>query len=1138
VVTGTFLRGTPATAVVPVEGTNLEELRDRGSPSNMDFVKGLSEIGSVAGEANRLNAFAIGAASINLRNLSSSRTVVVFNGRRFPEQYSFSVGRFNNIAQIPNAAIGRVEVLKDGGATTYGADAVGGVVNYITRRNLDGVEISANYRYIKDSAGDYDASISLGKVEDKWNVMGVLGYIKRSELDLKDRSWALRPYLMNPSSWNSGGQPGAFAFQINTTGASQGTASTTATISGYSTISLLANATSNNVFGTTTPFALRYTGNRQISATGIMRDPACNAVGGFAGWSTTPSPVCYFQFNWLSNLVEEQETWQGYAEANYEFSPKFKLHGEFTYYGLDIPRIPIDNGGALVNSFPLNRTNDTPTGAFLFTGGTVASQGSYFVSGFNPAVANIMGDLKNSDGTNAFTAGQIAAIQASTTIGGATMAAGRVSLPLAAWRPFGYGGNPIYGETDFQHNQSQQYRYTLDFSGDIGKLLGGTWDWDFAITHNTLNYKLAATDMLVDRLQSALNGFGGAACNGIRAGTSGSTCEYFNPFSSAMAKNIFTGATNPFYVGSGTFPGYMPGKGLQNDPDLIRWMYVPVSMTRTSTYDIFDAVLRGDLDYHLWSKDPIQIAVGGQYRELHEISDLSDYGDEFNNPCSTPGFQLCASTARTSALVFRRGVQISGFTRDYDRRYPVGAAFAEVKVPITDKLNAQVSTRWEKFYSDLGAQNNEVVVAQGALRYQALPWLAFRATAGQTFTQVNPPAPNIPSATLNTQLPQAQGGVLPYTSENWANTGVKPETGFNYNIGAIFQVGDVTATVDYYNIKIENLARASSSAQILTAATVQGTTGVAALVNCSSPLLTQSNPLFNGLPFLVGGSAAGASYNLTTGAFTQASCVQGQTTFQQFMAGGDGLVNFYGSQGQQTALVNGGTLETSGLDFNVNWRRADVLGGDLTLGADGTYVLTYKQGDYTLNGILIAPGYDNGIGLLNNGTGHNGQRVAQFRGSVNANFRLGRHNFNWRTNMISSEINDSDTAFLPSNTLNANIPGANGIVGVSGTCNGQQQSPPVPSAAGTGAFGTFATSGALGFDPCQNYIVTSAQKIPASFNSDFTYRITLPAQTSLSLSIQNVFDTDPKFSRDAINYDAFSGSPLGRTYRLGVTKKW
>jgi len=101
----------------------------------------------------------------------------------------------------------------------------------------------------------------------------------------------------------------------------------------------------------------------------------------------------------------------------------------------------------------------------------------------------------------------------------------------------------------------------------------------------------------------------------------------------------------------------------------------------------------------------------------------------------------------------------------------------------------------------------------------------------------------------------------------------------------------------------------------------------------------------------------------------------------------------------------------------------------------------------------------------------------------------------------------------------------------------------VPSAAGTGQFGSLgtnlgATGTPVGFDTCQNTSVVSGTKIPASFTSDFTYRITLPAQTSLSLAIQNVFDTDPKFSRDFINYYAFSGSPLGRTLRFGLTKKW
>ena len=93
VVTGSFIAGTPEDAAMPVEAISLQELRNQGSPSNLDLVKSLSEIGNVAGEANRINAFALGAQSVNLRGVSSSRTVVVFNGRRMPEQYSSPLAR-------------------------------------------------------------------------------------------------------------------------------------------------------------------------------------------------------------------------------------------------------------------------------------------------------------------------------------------------------------------------------------------------------------------------------------------------------------------------------------------------------------------------------------------------------------------------------------------------------------------------------------------------------------------------------------------------------------------------------------------------------------------------------------------------------------------------------------------------------------------------------------------------------------------------------------------------------------------------------------------------------------------------------------------------------------------------------------
>jgi iron complex outermembrane receptor protein len=217
VVTGSHLRGTPTTAVLPVEATGIEEMRDKGMPSPTEFAKSLSESGSTVGEANRNNLFAVGAAAINLRELGPNRTIVLFNGRRWPETFSFSVGRYINVNQLPVNAVGRIEVLKDGGASTYGADAVGGVVNYITRRGFDGIEVNANYKYIKDADGDYDISVLMGKKFDNFDVMGALGYERRNILEFNDRDWAIVPYLTNPGAWIARTNPGAFAVSIANT---------------------------------------------------------------------------------------------------------------------------------------------------------------------------------------------------------------------------------------------------------------------------------------------------------------------------------------------------------------------------------------------------------------------------------------------------------------------------------------------------------------------------------------------------------------------------------------------------------------------------------------------------------------------------------------------------------------------------------------------------------------------------------------------------------------------------------------------------------------------------------------------------------------------------------------------------------
>src|SRR6185503_1341953 len=114
---------------------------------------------------------AAGAATVNLRGFGSQRTLVLFNGQRMATSPAAVALESVDINFIPTAAIGRIEILRDGAAATYGSDAVGGVVNFITRRDLDGWEVSGNYSYIKDSGGDHDVSVAKGWQFDRGDAL-------------------------------------------------------------------------------------------------------------------------------------------------------------------------------------------------------------------------------------------------------------------------------------------------------------------------------------------------------------------------------------------------------------------------------------------------------------------------------------------------------------------------------------------------------------------------------------------------------------------------------------------------------------------------------------------------------------------------------------------------------------------------------------------------------------------------------------------------------------------------------------------------------------------------------------------------------------------------------------------------------
>ncbi len=154
---------------VEVTGSNLKHIEAEG-PSAVVVVRRIDIERSGAGTVVELlgkmtgvtgafdgtnsNSFSQGAAAVSLRGLGEKNTLVLLNGRRIAN-YGYAQNTdstFVDLNSIPLSALERVEVLRDGASAIYGSDAVAGVINFITRRNYEGIEASA--RVAGNQAGD------------------------------------------------------------------------------------------------------------------------------------------------------------------------------------------------------------------------------------------------------------------------------------------------------------------------------------------------------------------------------------------------------------------------------------------------------------------------------------------------------------------------------------------------------------------------------------------------------------------------------------------------------------------------------------------------------------------------------------------------------------------------------------------------------------------------------------------------------------------------------------------------------------------------------------------------------------------------------------------------------------------------
>src|SRR3546814_9623452 len=133
-----------------------------------------------------------GVSGANLRGQGSDATLVLLNGRRVATHGL--AGQVVDLNSIPFAAIDRVEVLRDGASAVYGTDAIGGVINFITRTQFQGLSVTAGADVTQEGGGGISRASVLGGFgdleSDRWNVWGALSVKENRILRGVDRDFA------------------------------------------------------------------------------------------------------------------------------------------------------------------------------------------------------------------------------------------------------------------------------------------------------------------------------------------------------------------------------------------------------------------------------------------------------------------------------------------------------------------------------------------------------------------------------------------------------------------------------------------------------------------------------------------------------------------------------------------------------------------------------------------------------------------------------------------------------------------------------------------------------------------------------------------------------------------------------------
>ncbi|KQW51340.1 MULTISPECIES: TonB-dependent siderophore receptor [unclassified Roseateles] len=204
-ITGSSIKRVESETALPVTVLTRDQIEKTGATNVEDILRRIGANAALQSDTTQGAGYAQSFA--NLRGLGPNSTLVLLNGRRLANFAFGSIGGNSSVDlnSIPFAAIDRIEVLRDGASAVYGTDAVGGVINFITRKDYEKGSLTLRYGEPEEGTGGKESGASIafgmgGLKTDGYNLLLTANVKKQTKLSAIDQKWYLRGLTEIPGS--------------------------------------------------------------------------------------------------------------------------------------------------------------------------------------------------------------------------------------------------------------------------------------------------------------------------------------------------------------------------------------------------------------------------------------------------------------------------------------------------------------------------------------------------------------------------------------------------------------------------------------------------------------------------------------------------------------------------------------------------------------------------------------------------------------------------------------------------------------------------------------------------------------------------------------------------------------------------